>query len=157
MKNWRPISLLNLDLKIIIKAFASRLKTVLPSIIFLEQKAYIEKRFIGEGERLVSDILSVINNLKIKRYLVPMDIEKAFNSLDHSLLISVYKKLGLGKISLIRSKYCYISKNRMYWTVVPQQSILILKKVLVKVITGYHSYLFLHLKCFFYLSKTIPR
>ena len=144
MKNWRPISLLNLDLKIIIKAFTSRLKTVLPSIIFLEQKAYIEKRFIGEGERLVSDILSVINNLKIKRYLVPMDIEKAFNSLDHSLLISVYKKLGLGKISLIGSKYCYISKNRMYWTVVSQQSILILKKVLVKVITGYHSYLFLH-------------
>ena len=43
-----------------------------------------------------------------------MDIEKAFNSLDHSLLISVYKKLGLGKISLIRSKYCHISKNRMY-------------------------------------------
>ena len=113
MKNWRPISVLNLDLKIIIKAFASRLKTVLPSIIFLEQKAYIEKRFIGEGERLVSDILSEINNLKIKRYLVPMDIEKAFNSLDHSF-IKNYKKLGLGKISLIGSKYCYISKNRMY-------------------------------------------
>ena len=117
MKNWRPISVLNLDLKIIIKAFASRLKTVLPSIIFLKQKAYIEKRFIGEGERLVSDILSEINNLKIKRYLVPMDIEIAFNSLDHSF-IKNYKKLGLGKISLIGSKYCYISKNRMYWTVV---------------------------------------
>ena len=43
LKNWRPISLLNVDLKIISKAFASRLKTVLPSIISSEQTAYIKK------------------------------------------------------------------------------------------------------------------
>ena len=43
-----------------------------------------------------------------------MDIEKAFDSLDHSFLISVLKNLDLGKISLIGSKYCYIRKNRAY-------------------------------------------
>ena len=80
------------------KAFASRLKTVLPSIIFLKQTAYIEKRFMGEGGRLISDILSVTNNLKIKTYLVTMDIEKAFDSLDHSFLISLSNKIGFGKI-----------------------------------------------------------
>ena len=96
LKNWRPICLLNVNLKIISKAFASRLK---PSIISLEQIAYIEKRFIGECGRLISDILSVTNNLKIKSYLVTMDIEKAFDSLDHSFLISVLKILGWGKIS----------------------------------------------------------
>ena len=43
-----------------------------------------------------------------------MNIERAFDSLDHSFLISVFlKKLNLGKISLIGSKYCYISKNRV--------------------------------------------
>ena len=41
LKNWNPISLLNVDLKIISKAFASRLKTVLPSIISSIQTAYI--------------------------------------------------------------------------------------------------------------------
>ena len=81
MKNWRPISLLNVDLKIISKAFVSRLKTVLPSIAFS-----------GEGGRLIFDILSVTNNLKIT-----IDIEKALDSLDHSFLISVLKKFGFGE------------------------------------------------------------
>ena len=97
MKNWRPISVLYVDLKIISKIFASRLKTVLPSIVFLEQAAYIEKRFIGESGRLISDILSVTNNLKKKSSLVTMDIEKAFDSLDHSFLMSVFKKFGFGE------------------------------------------------------------
>ena len=50
MKNLRPVSLLNVDLKITSKAFASRLKTVRPSIISSEQIAYIEERIIGEAE-----------------------------------------------------------------------------------------------------------
>ena len=64
--NWRPISILNVDLKIISKAFASRLKTVLPSIISPEQTTYIEKWLIGGSGRLISEILSVTNNSKIK-------------------------------------------------------------------------------------------
>ena len=64
MKSWRSISLLNADLKIISKAFVSRLKSVQPSIMSSEQTAYIKKRFIGESGRLISDILRVTNNLK---------------------------------------------------------------------------------------------
>ena len=70
---------------------------MLPSTTSSEQTAYIEKQFIGESGRLISDILSVTNNLKIKIYLVTMDTEKAFDSLDHSLLVSVLKKFGFGE------------------------------------------------------------
>ena len=45
LKNWKPISLLNVDLKTPSKAFASRLKTVLPSIISSKQTVYNDKRF----------------------------------------------------------------------------------------------------------------
>ena len=85
LKNWKSIFLLNVHLKITLKAFAFRIKTVLPSIKSSKQTVYNEKRFIGEAGRLISDILSVTNNLKIERYLVTMGIEKAFDSLDQNI------------------------------------------------------------------------
>lgn len=40
IKNWRPISLLNVDYKIITKILAERIKQVLPSIIHSDQKRF---------------------------------------------------------------------------------------------------------------------
>ena len=39
MKNWRPISLVNFDVKIGSKAIAKRLDTVLPHVIHYDQNA----------------------------------------------------------------------------------------------------------------------
>ncbi len=42
-KNWRPISLLNTDYKMIAKILAIRLKNVLPNIINDDQTVYLKK------------------------------------------------------------------------------------------------------------------
>ena len=39
--NWRPISLINVDVKIATKAIAKRLEAVLPSVIHHNQCAYV--------------------------------------------------------------------------------------------------------------------
>ena len=39
-----------------------------------------------ESDRLISDITELCDIIDIPRYLVTMDIEKAFNSLDHDFL-----------------------------------------------------------------------
>ena len=57
IKNWRPISLLNVDIKILSKALAKRLKEVLPCLISTQQTAYVQNRNIGERRRLRSDII----------------------------------------------------------------------------------------------------
>ena len=57
IKNWRPISLLNVDIKILSKALAKRLKEVLPCLISTQQTAYVQNRNIGESRRLRSDII----------------------------------------------------------------------------------------------------
>ena len=65
INNWRPISLLNVDTKIISKAIANKLKSILPSIISHDQTAYVKGRFICESTRLISDILEITDTQAI--------------------------------------------------------------------------------------------
>ena len=60
MKNWRPVSLLNVDYKTVLKALAARLKDILPKVISSDQSACVTNRFIGENGKLISDISKVV-------------------------------------------------------------------------------------------------
>ena len=55
--HWRPISLLNIDYKILAHALANRLHNVLPSIISQDQQCFIKNRCIGSNIRLFQDII----------------------------------------------------------------------------------------------------
>ena len=98
IKNWRPISLLNVDMKLISKVLASCLKSVISSIVNQNQVAYINNMFISESGRLISDVLEINNSLDIEGILMTADIEKAFDSINHSFLMCVKKKLDLAMI-----------------------------------------------------------
>ena len=87
--NWRPISLLNIDSKIISKSLATRLKNVLGKLIDARQTAYVNERFIGESGRLIDDVLKVCDMQKLSGYLLTVVFEKAFDSLNHNFLIVV--------------------------------------------------------------------
>ena len=50
IKNWRPISLLNRDMKIISKILSTRMKNVLLFLISSNQMAHVKNRFISESE-----------------------------------------------------------------------------------------------------------
>ena len=57
IRNWRPITLLNVDYKIISKILAERLRKVLPTIINTDQKGFVKGRNILDGNRLLQDII----------------------------------------------------------------------------------------------------
>ena len=57
IKNWWPISLINVDTKITSKALAARMGNVLTSIVHCNQTAYVKDRYIGESIRLIMDLL----------------------------------------------------------------------------------------------------
>ena len=73
---------MNIDTKLIPKVLAERLKKVLSSVISKNQTAYVKGRFI-KGDRLISDILEISDNLKTKGFLITLDIEKTFNLVNH--------------------------------------------------------------------------
>ena len=86
----------HIDTKILSNAFAGKLRPILPSIISPNQTAYVEKRCISESGRFISDIIEICGNKNIPGFLVTMDLEKAFDSLDHDFLLRILKKFGFG-------------------------------------------------------------
>ena len=97
IKNWKPISLLNVDMKILSKALTKRLKEVLTCLISTQQTVYVQNRNIGESGRIISDIIEIVNIGQMEGFLVTMDVGKAFDSLDQKFLISVLKYFGFGQ------------------------------------------------------------
>ena len=59
LKNWRPITLLNVDYKIATKCIAKRLEKVLPEVINRDQMGYVNNCFIGENTQLISDVMEL--------------------------------------------------------------------------------------------------
>ena len=57
VKNWRPITLLNVDTKILSKSLAEKRKHTLPELIPSNQTAFVKNRFISESGRLISDVI----------------------------------------------------------------------------------------------------
>ena len=91
LKNWRPVSLLNVDYKILSKIMANRLRHKLESIIPKEQKCGIPNR----------KMIEIIRNLSSYRdeafsgYFVQIDQEKAFDRLNHDYLFKTMETLGI--------------------------------------------------------------
>ena len=61
LSNWRPISLLNIDYKILTKALAKRIEKHLPKLINSDQTRFVKGRYIGQNIRLLSDIMEYLN------------------------------------------------------------------------------------------------
>ena len=83
IQNWRPISLLNVDYKIVSKSISNRLKIHLPKLIHHNQVGFIKGRNISENLRAISDILDYTKDFEMPGFLISIDFHKAFNSLEH--------------------------------------------------------------------------
>ena len=57
----------------------------------------MKNRYISESGRLIYDVLETASILNKKGFLVTVDIEKAFDSVDHSFLLAVLQKYGFGE------------------------------------------------------------
>ena len=94
IKNWRPISLLNVDYKILAKALANRLTKYLPRLIDEDQTGYVKQRFIGNNIRIIEDIMIYTKQNNIKGIMLSIDLEKAFDFLKWSYLDKCLKNFN---------------------------------------------------------------
>jgi hypothetical protein len=96
-KNWRPITLLNCDYKILSGVLANRMKNVLPDIIGEDQKGFIKGRFMGENTRVLYDVMEYLIHSKKVGLLLLIDFEKAFDSLKFSYIREILKTYNFGE------------------------------------------------------------
>ena len=98
LKNWRPISLLNVDYKILSNALKTRLSRVLSSIIREDQTCSIPGRTIFDNLALFHDTLDYISVTDETGIKVSLDQEKAFDRVDCTFLSNVLQKFGFGPV-----------------------------------------------------------
>ena len=97
LKNWRPISVLNTDYKLLTKCLAQRLKKVLDEIISSDQTGFIKGRYIGENIRIALDMIDYTNFNNTPGFMLLADIEKAFDKLEWSYMFQVLKFFNFGE------------------------------------------------------------
>ena len=95
-ENWRPISLLNVDAKILSKVIATRIKKVLSDIIHNNQSGYVSDRYIGETVQSIFDIMDFTNKENIPGLLIFIDFQKAFDILEWSYLYKCLEAFNFG-------------------------------------------------------------
>ena len=96
LKNWRPLSLLNTDYKILTKLLANRLQKVLPYLISEDQAGCLKNRFIGENIRKIIDIFEHTYLKKDPGLAIFTDSEKAFDTFSWQFLFKTLKCFNFG-------------------------------------------------------------
>ena len=94
IKNWRPISLLNVVYKIGSSCIANRLKIHLPQLINEDQTGFMKNRYIGDNLRLIYDIIAHLDESKSPGLLLNIDFEKAFDSVNWNFMFKALKAFG---------------------------------------------------------------
>ncbi|CAM2106798.1 unnamed protein product [Caretta caretta] len=119
LRNWRPVSLLSTDYKIVAKAISLRLGSVMADVVHPEQTYTVPGRSIFDNLFLVRDLLELGRRDGLSFALLSLDQEKAFDRVDHGYLLSTLQAFGFGPqfVSFLRVLYasaeCLV---RLDWT-----------------------------------------
>ena len=106
LKNWRPISLLNTDYKILALCLAQRLQITLPSIISENQVGYIKGRSIGMNVRTIIDVIEEAKQTE-NTFLSFLDFEKAFDSINRNYIQNCLSAFGFPEYFITWIKIIY--------------------------------------------------
>ena len=109
--SWRPITLLNVDYKILTKVFSRRLAGFLPELIHHDQKGFIRHRDIHENILDIQAIISACDSNDSEAMLLMLDIEKAFDSISWDFLSAVFRQFGFPESFLQWFKVFYSGKE----------------------------------------------
>ena len=93
---YRPITLLNTDYRILTRAMASRLQSPMQHVIGQQQSAFLPGRSIGDGIRALQFLPSLASGEQRMAAVVLSDISKAYDTVDRPFLQKAMAAFGVG-------------------------------------------------------------
>ncbi|MFS7997684.1 putative RNA-directed DNA polymerase [Helianthus anomalus] len=92
--DFRPISLIGCINKVLSKVLVNRLKKVIGKLISMEQSAFLAGRNIVDGPLMLNEVLAWMKQAKRVGGMFKVDIQKAYDSLSWSFLVSILEQMG---------------------------------------------------------------
>ena len=113
LKNWRPITLCNLDYKILTKILTNRLKQINTNIINNLQTSGLMNKSIINNALNIENIINYIVENEEEALIISLDQEKAFDRVEHKYLFKVLEKYNFPNnfINLIKIIYSNIKSK----------------------------------------------
>ena len=107
-RNWRPISLLNVDYKLASRVLAGRLLKVIHLVVNKDQTCGVPGRYIGENVALLRDVVDFATLSNVPVAVLSLDQEKAFDRVDWLFMLSTLERMGFG--------HSFINWVRLFYT-----------------------------------------
>ena len=95
MKNWKPVSLLRLDYKILSKCLTNWLKGCLDTIVHREQAYCVPGWTIMDNLFILRDVIDITRMYDQNLWFISKDQEKDIDRVCHVYLLRIMEAFGL--------------------------------------------------------------
>lgn len=112
-KSWRPITLLNVDGKILTSLLSRRLKETLPYAVSPYQTCSVPGRSIFASLVLTRDLIAYLNSRQLPGVVLSLDQAKAFDRVEHEYLFRVLSFFGFPQkfVDCLRALYADLTSE----------------------------------------------
>ncbi|PPR03685.1 hypothetical protein CVT24_007692, partial [Panaeolus cyanescens] len=105
--NYRPITVLNTNYKILTRAMTTKLSNVVHNIIHPDQAGFMKKRSIADHTDLVHMLTYLCNTEEKNGAIICLDQEKAYDKIKHEYLWLTLEKFGFPEKYIQTIKHLY--------------------------------------------------